>query len=263
MAGSRGRGRFEGRVAVVTGGAGGLGRALCRGFAAEGAAVAIVDLDADAVSGVADELSTSAGAQAEGVAADVREPAAVRAAVDRVAERFGRLDVLVNGAGGSLNTPKDLADIGPEDYDLVLDVNLRGAFLFCQHAVDLLAADGGGAIVNISSIGGRSASPVTGVPYAAAKAGLLGLTRRLAREVGPRGVRVNALAPGLFLSGPRMEGMWQAMTDAEQREVLGAIPLRRMPDLDEAVDPVLFLAGDEASYITGAVLDVNGGRLMV
>jgi 3-oxoacyl-[acyl-carrier protein] reductase len=124
-----------------------------------------------------------------------------------------------------------------------------------------MAAAGGGTIVNTSSIGGRQPSPVTGVPYAAAKAAVVGLTKRLAREVGPQGIRVNAVAPGLFLTG-RLQGMFDAMEEAERREVLDAIPLHRMPELREAAEPILFLAGDESSYITGAVLDVNGGRFM-
>jgi len=124
-----------------------------------------------------------------------------------------------------------------------------------------MAEAGGGSIVTTSSIGGRQPSPVTGVPYAAAKSAVVGLTKRLAKEVGPQGIRVNAIAPGLFLTG-RLQGMFDALTDGERREVLDAIPLGRMPELHEAVDPVLFLLGDESSYITGAVLDVNGGRFM-
>ncbi|MSX18087.1 MAG: SDR family oxidoreductase, partial [Actinobacteria bacterium] len=108
---------------------------------------------------------------------------------------------------------------------------------------------------------GRSASPVTGVPYAAAKAGLLGLTRRLAKEVGGENIRVNAIAPGLFLTD-RLQGMFDALPEADRREVIDSIPLGRMPSIQECVDPVLFLASDESSYITGVVLDVNGGRFM-
>jgi 3-oxoacyl-[acyl-carrier protein] reductase len=115
--------------------------------------------------------------------------------------------------------------------------------------------------VTFSSIGGRSTSPVTGIPYAAAKAGILGLTRRLAREVGPDNIRVNAIAPGLFLTG-RLQGMFDAMSEHDRNEVLDSIPLRRMPAITECVDPVLFLASDQSSYITGAVVDVNGGRFM-
>jgi len=252
--------RFTGRTAVVTGGAGGLGRAVCEGFAAEEAAVAVVDVVRDAVASTVDALRER-GARAEGYVVDVSDETAVQRLMTSVHADFGGPHVLVNLAGGSLGTPRDLAAIEPEHVDRVIDVNVKGTFYCCQAAVPLMAAAGGGTIVNTSSIGGRQPSPVTGVPYAAAKAAVVGLTKRLAREVGPRGVRVNAIAPGLFLTG-RLQDMFDAMTEQERREVLDAIPLDRMPELREAVDPVLFLAGDESSYITGAVLDVNGGRFM-
>lgn len=252
--------RFTGRTAVVTGGAGGLGRAVCEGFAAEEAAVAVVDVVRDAVASTVDALRER-GARGEGYVVDVSDEAAVQRLMASVHADLGGPHVLVNLAGGSLGTPRDLAAIEPEHVDRVIDVNVKGTFYCCQAAVPLMAAAGGGTIVNTSSIGGRQPSPVTGVPYAAAKAAVVGLTKRLAREVGPRGVRVNAIAPGLFLTG-RLQDMFDAMTEQERREVLDAIPLDRMPELREAVDPVLFLAGDESSYITGAVLDVNGGRFM-
>ncbi|MGH3345236.1 MAG: SDR family NAD(P)-dependent oxidoreductase [Carbonactinosporaceae bacterium] len=256
-----GRQRFEGRVAIVTGGAGGIGRAISAALAGEGAAVAVVDVDARAAEETAAVLRER-GTAAQAFGCDVSEPGGVGAMVEGVATALGTPGVLVNAAGGSLGTPRDLADIAPEHLDLVLDVNLKGTFLCAQAVVPYMRDAGGGSIVNVSSIGGRSASPVTGVPYAAAKSGVLGLTRRLAREVGPWRIRVNAVAPGLFLSGPRLSGMWAALSDGERREVLDAIPLGRMPELSEAADPVLYLASDEASYITGAVLDVNGGRFM-
>ncbi|MGZ4613666.1 MAG: SDR family NAD(P)-dependent oxidoreductase [Kineosporiaceae bacterium] len=256
-----GRGpRFVGRTAVVTGGSGGLGRAVCDGLAAEGAAVAVVDVDGAAVDATVEALR-SAGAKASGHVVDVRDERAVTALMRAVHAEHGGPHVLVNLAGGSLGTPRDLDDISPEHLDLVLDVNVKGTFFCCQAAVPFMVGAGGGAIVNTSSIGGRQPSPVTGVPYATAKAAVVGLTKRLAKEVGPRGVRVNAIAPGLFLTG-RLQGMFDAMAETERRGVLDAIPLGRMPELREAVDPVLFLAGDESSYITGAVLDVNGGRFM-
>lgn len=252
--------RFTGRTAVVTGGAGGLGRAVCEGFAVEDAAVAVVDVSADAVGETVDAVR-SLGATAEGYLVDVSDRSAVEALMSSVGADLGGPHVLVNLAGGSLGTPRDLDDIEPEHVDLVLDVNVKGTFYCCQAAVPYMVAAGGGAIVNTSSIGGRQPSPVTGVPYAAAKAAVVGLTKRLAKEVGAQGVRVNAVAPGLFLTG-RLQGMFDAMAEQERREVLEAIPLHRMPELREAVDPVLFLASDESSYITGAVLDVNGGRFM-
>jgi len=253
--------RFSGRVAVVTGGAGGIGRAVCEGLAAEGAAVAVLDTDEASVAATVDSLRSQPGVRAEGFVADVRDAESVRDTMRSVLDRLGGLDVLVTLAGGSLGTPRELAEISAADLDLVVDVNVKGTFLCCQAAVPFMAAAGGGSIVTTSSIGGRQPSPVTGVPYAAAKAAIVGLTKRLAREVGGQGIRVNAVAPGLFLTG-RLQGVYDAMPEAERREVLDAIPLGRFPELREAVDPILFLAGDEASYLTGVVLDVNGGRFM-
>lgn len=253
--------RFAGRTAVVTGGSGGLGRAVCEGLAAEGAAVAVVDVNSDAVTATVDALRSAGANGTSGHVVDVRDAAAVEALMRDVHDRHGGPDVLVNLAGGSLGTPRDTADVGEDDLDLVLDVNVKGTFLCCQAALPFMYGRGHSAIVNTSSIGGRQPSPVTGVPYAAAKAAIVGLTKRLAKEVGPRGVRVNAVAPGLFLTG-RLQGMFDALTEGERQEVLDAIPLGRMPELREAVEPILFLAGDDSSYITGAVLDVNGGRFM-
>ena len=249
--------RFAGRVAVVTGGSGGIGRAVCEGFAAEGAAVAVVDLDQAACDATAAGLP--GGGRSRGYSVDVRDRDAVASLMAQVRDELGRLDVLVTLAGGSLGTPRALEEIEPDDVDLVVDVNVKGTFYCAQAAVAQMGE--GGAVVTVSSIGGRQPSPVTGVPYAASKAAVLGLTRRLAREVGPRGIRVNAVAPGLFLTG-RLQAMYDEMPAAERQEVLGAIPLSRFPELREIVDPTLFLASPEASYVTGVVLDVNGGRFM-
>jgi 3-oxoacyl-[acyl-carrier protein] reductase len=255
--------RFRDKTAVVTGGSGGLGRAVAEGFASDQGRVAVLDVDAAAVESVVEGLRRRYGQDAAaGFTIDVADSGAVVKAMRAIHADLGGPDVLVTCAGGSLGTPRDLPDISAEDLDLVLAVNLKGTFHCCQAAVPYMAEVGGGAIVTVSSIGGRATSPVTGVPYAAAKAGVIGLTRRLAREVGPQGIRVNAVAPGLFLSGPRLEGMWAGLSGAERAEVLEAIPLRRLPEIEEAVDPILFLASDEASYITGAVLDINGGRFM-
>jgi NAD(P)-dependent dehydrogenase (short-subunit alcohol dehydrogenase family) len=251
---------FSGRTAVVTGGAGGIGRAAAGGFAAAGAAVAVVDVDGSAVRATVGALA-GGGGTARGYEVDVTDAAAVRDLMAAVATDLGGPHVLVTLAGGSLGTPRDLPAIGPADLDLVLDVNVKGTFYCCQAAAPLMAAAGGGAIVTCSSIGARQPSPVTGAPYAAAKAAIGGLTRRLARELGPLGIRVNAVAPGLFLT-ERLRQRFDEMPEAERREVLDAIPLGRMPELREIVDPVLFLAGDAASFITGVTLDVNGGRYL-
>lgn len=253
--------RFSGQTVVVTGGAGGIGREVGAGFAREGARVAVVDVEQSAVDAYAEELTAAHGVPTLGLAVDVRDAAAVTEAMRQVHDRLGGPHVLVTLAGGSLGTPKELDLIEPAHVDLVVDVNVKGTFYCCQAAAPYMLEAGGGSIVTTSSIGGRQPSPVTGVPYATSKAAVVGLTKRLARELGSGGVRVNAVAPGLFLTG-RLQGMYDAMPEAERREVLDAIPLDRFPDLREAVDPILFLASEEASYITGVVLDVNGGRFM-
>lgn len=248
---------FAGRVVVVTGGAGGIGRAVGEGFAEQGASVAV--LDVHGTEEVAAQIAGRYGVPTRGYPLDVSDRSAVVGVMDAVVADLGGLDVLVTLAGGSLGTPKALAEIEEEHVDLVVDVNVKGTFYCAQAALARMPDDG--AVVTVSSIGGRQPSPVTGVPYAASKAAVLGLTRRLAREVGGRGQRVNAVAPGLFLTG-RLQQMYDEMPAAERDEVLSAIPLARFPELREIVDPVLFLAGPGASYITGVVLDVNGGRFM-
>jgi len=251
---------FSGKVVVITGGAGGIGSAIATALTEQGAAVAIIDSNQEAISKSLKILHAS-GATAEGIVLDVRDGSAVISAIDSLAKKLGRIDVLVAAAGGSLGTPRDLDEISEEDFDLVLDVNVKGTFHCARAVIPHMKKVGGGSIITFSSIGGRGASPVTGVPYAAAKAAIIGLTRRLAREVGPANIRVNAIAPGLFLT-ERLQGIFDSMESAEQKEVLDAIPLKRMPQISECVGPVLFLASENASYITGAVLDVNGGRLM-
>ena len=249
--------RFADRVAVVTGGSGGIGRAVCEGFAAEGAAVAVVDLDQAACDATAAGLP--GGGRSRGYAVDVRDRDAVASLMAQVRDELGGLDVLVTLAGGSLGTPRALEEIEPDDVDLVVDVNVKGTFYCAQAAVAQMGE--GGAVVTGEGWRPPMDDTVTGVPYAASKAAVLGLTRRLAREVGPRGIRVNAVAPGLFLTG-RLQAMYDEMPAAEREEVLAAIPLSRFPELREIVDPTLFLASAEASYVTGVVLDVNGGRFM-
>ena len=252
--------RFAGKTILITGGAGGLGAAIAKESLRQGARVGIIDSNQDAVDSLVAQL-TQLGGEVAGYKVDVRESGAVTEAFDSLAERLSGIHILIAAAGGSLGTPRDMADISDDDLDLVIDVNVKGTYYCARAAIAHMKKNGGGAIVTFSSIGGRSASPVTGIPYAASKAAILGLTRRLAKEVGEFGIRVNAIAPGLFLTD-RLAGMFDQMSESDRNDVLSAIPLGRMPELRECVEPVLFLASDESSYITGTVLDVNGGRLM-
>lgn len=233
---------FAHKTVVVTGGAGGIGVAVAAGFTEAGAKVVTIDLS---------------GADID---VDVTDAAAMATAMAQVHERHGGPQVLVTLAGGSLGIPRDLDEFSTEQFNRVLDVNVTGTLNAVRSALPFLR-EAGGAIVTCTSIGARQPSPVTGVAYAAAKAAIGGLTRRLAAEVGPDGVRVNAVAPGLFLT-PRLTGMFDGLSADERDAVTGAIALRRMPRLREIVDPILFLAGDGAGYITGVTLDVNGGRYM-
>ena len=286
--------RFVDQTVVVTGGAGGIGRAVGASFVAQGATVVLADLFG--VEEAAEALERSAVQAAALERSAARQSAALarsgrgrrrrgrrlggtlraggararhgrhrsgcrRGADGRGRTRWGGPHVLVTLAGGSLGTPRDLPEITPDHLDLVLDVNVKGTFHSCQAAAPRMATAGGGAIVTCSSIGARQPSPVTGAAYAAAKSAIGGLTRRLARELAPAGIRVNAVAPGLFLTD-RLHHRFDEMPEAEKREVLDAIPLGRMPELREIVDPILFLAGDESSFITGITLDVNGGRYL-
>ena len=246
---------FSGRTVVVTGGAGGIGRAVCEGFAEAGTTVVVVD-----VAG-AEVAAEALGPYAYGVTVDVADADEVGALMAEVNERFGGPHVLVTLAGGSLGTPPVLDEIKPDDLARVLDVNVKGTFFCAQAAAPLMAAAGGGSIITVSSIGGRAPSPVTGAAYAAAKAAIGGLTRKLARELGPGNVRVNAIAPGLFLSD-RLRQRFEAMSERERLDVLDAIALGRLPALREIVEPILFLASDASSFITGITLDVNGGRYL-
>jgi 3-oxoacyl-[acyl-carrier protein] reductase len=252
--------RFAGKVFVISGGAGGLGAAIAQEAGLQGGAVAILDTNSDAIEALVSQLR-SRGITAEGRAVDVRDGSAVTQVIGELSDLLSGVDILITAAGGSLGTPRDMDDISDEDLDLVLDVNVKGTYYCARAVIPHMKKKGGGSIITFSSIGGRSASPVTGVPYATAKAAILGLTRRLAKEVGLDNIRVNAIAPGLFLTD-RLTGMFENLSETERNEVLSGIPLGRMPEIRECVDPVLFLASQESSYITGAVLDVNGGRFM-
>jgi 3-oxoacyl-[acyl-carrier protein] reductase len=246
---------LQSRTAVVTGGAGGIGRAVGHGLARAGATVVVVDVD-----GV-DEAVAQIGGTAYGVTADVADADEVGALMAEVNERFGGPHILVTLAGGSLGTPPALDAITPDHLSLVLDVNVNGTFFCAQAAAPFMAAAGGGSIVTVSSVGARLASPVTGAAYAAAKAAIGGLTRKLARELGPVGVRVNSIAPGLFLTG-RVRARFDEMPAPERQRVMDEIALGRIPEMREIVEPVLFLAGSGSSFITGVTLDVNGGRYL-
>lgn len=241
---------LEDRVALVTGGARGIGRAIAFRLAEEGAKVAIVDL-ADTGADTAREIEETTGRPAAFFAADISKEAEARAAVAAVEEALGPVDILVNNAG---ITRDGLVLVMDEaDWDAVLAVNLKGAFLMSKAVLRGMIKRRRGSIVSISSVVGRRGNAGQ-VNYSAAKAGLIGLTKSLAREVASRNVRVNAVAPGYI------ETEMTATLDEKARNALiGQIPLTRIGTPENVADAVVFLAGDTASFITGAVLAVDGG----
>jgi 3-oxoacyl-[acyl-carrier protein] reductase len=244
-------GRLSGKVALVTGAGGGIGRATATRLAAEGAAVVVGDLKG--YSAVVDAVR-SAGGRALGVELDVTSALSARAAVQQTLAQFGGLHILVNNAG--IDQRGALEELTEDDWDRLLAVNLKGPFLCCQAAVKHL--EGGGAIVNVASLAGRSSSPLQGCHYSASKAGLLGLTRHLARELGPHHIRVNAVCPG-----PVVTDMLTRSTSSEGIAALAAqVPVGRAGTPEDIASVIAFLASDDAGYINGVSLDANGGIFM-
>ncbi|GAA4684742.1 3-oxoacyl-ACP reductase FabG [Pseudonocardia yuanmonensis] len=239
---------LAGRAAVVTGGAAGIGLAIARTFAAHGASVVIGDRDGEAADAAAKEL----GERVTGVACDVLVPEEVDALVRTCVERHGTLDVMVNNAG--ILRDATLRRMTLEDFEVVVDVHLRGCWLGVRAASLVMREQGSGAMINMSSISGK-VGMMGQTNYSAAKAGIVGLTKAAAKELGHLGIRVNAIQPGIIAT---------AMTADLREDILEAkraeVPLGRIGEPDEVANVALFLASDLSSYMTGTVLEVTGGR---
>jgi len=253
--------RLLDRNALVTGAARGMGFAIARALYQEGARVAILDINEKGVAEAALQLDER-NSRVIGRRVDVTRKSEISQLVREMRELWGGVDILVNNAGGGLNTPYLLDQIEEKDWNLVVDVNLKGAFLCCQAVIPEMVTRGKGAIVNISALAGHWRASLAGVQYTAAKAGIEGLTRQLAYDWGKAGVRVNAVAPTVTMTGDRIQALWDERSEEERKKVLSGIPLGRLGTPEEVASAVVFLASDESSYITGITLDVNGGRYL-
>jgi 3-oxoacyl-[acyl-carrier protein] reductase len=258
---SSSKSRLEGKVALVTGSAQGLGRAIAIALAMEGAKVAITDLNENLIKEVVANLSKQ-GLEVIGYHMDVTRKSDIEKGLQRTLAKWGKLNILVNNAGGSLNTPYRLEEITEYHWNKVVDVNLKGTFLCCQAAIPIMLQHGGGSIVNISALAGHWRASLAGVQYTAAKAGVEGLTRQLAYDWGPKGIRVNAIAPTVTITGERIEKLWLTKDINEQKRIIEQIPLRRLSKPEEIAAAVVFIASEEASFITGITLDVCGGKYL-
>ncbi|MFC0201099.1 SDR family NAD(P)-dependent oxidoreductase [Paracoccus rhizosphaerae] len=249
-------GLLDGKFAIVTGAASarGLGKATARLFAEHGATVAILDLDATAAQAAADDLP---GTGHLGLAGDVTDLDACRAAADRLAGDWGRIDILVNNAG--ITQPLKSLDIQPQNYDAVLDVNLRGTLYMSQAVIPVMQRQKSGSIVNLSSVSAQRGGGIFGGPhYSAAKAGILGLTKAMAREFAPDQIRINAICPGFIATDITGGKLTPDMMDG----ILAGIPMGRAGEANDVAGCALFLASDLSAYCTGTEVDVNGGSLI-
>jgi NAD(P)-dependent dehydrogenase (short-subunit alcohol dehydrogenase family) len=247
----------KGRVVVITGAGRGIARQVAVDFAREGARVVVVDMIPDRAKRTVAEIEASGGV-ALAVTCDVRDEASVQHMVEQTVRAFGGVDVLVNAAGG-YTLGRVTHELSAEDWDMVLDSNLKGSFLCCKHVIPHMLRAGGGRIINFSSNAGRTSSPALGVHYTAAKAGVLGLTRHLAKEYAARQILVNTIAPGPAL----VERNFEIMSEEAREELRQDIPLGRYAEPSDLSAAVRFLASEGARHITGATLDVNGGYVMV
>lgn len=245
----------HGRVALVTGAARGLGEQVARRLHGAGYRVALADLDVDAAAAVAGSLDGS-GATALGLKLDVRSKADFERAAAQLQERWGGAEVLVNNAGQSKVAA--LMEISPEEFDAVVAVNLRSVFLACQVFGAAFAARGRGRIVNIASLAGQTGGTATGAHYAAAKGGVLTLTKVFARELAAQGVTVNAVSPGPL----DLPIVHESVPADRLAAITQTIPVRRLGDAGFVADAVVLLASPEAASVTGACWDANGGLFM-
>jgi len=246
--------KLKNRVAIVTGAATGIGKTIALAFIREGAKVALIDIQKERLETLKKEIKKKGG-QATTICCDITKSSDVKEMVDQVHRKYGRIDFLVNNAGiirrGTIET------VTEEDWDRVIEVNLKGTFNCCKAVVEIMKKQNYGKIVNVSSIAGKLGDITSAPGYGPSKAGVDALTKTLARQLAPYGINVNAVSPHAIET--EMSAQW---SEERRKEIIASIPLGRLGKPEDVAEAVLFLASDEASFITGEILDVNGGALM-
>lgn len=243
---------LTGKCALVTGGASGLGKACAQLLAEAGARVAVVDIN------LAGAEETAAGMEgALAIRCDVTDPSDVAATCDRVRAEFGAVDILINAAGIISYHREGIAAVSLGEWDKDISVNLKATYLLCRELIEGMKARKGGKIINFSSLAARVGGIEVGAHYSASKAGLIGLTKTLAKEAGPHGINVNAVAPGIIYTPPVQKQIGGREGDYE-----AMIPLRRLGTAKDVANVVLFLASPLSDYVTGVTVDINGGLFM-
>lgn len=246
--------RFRDQVAVVTGGAKGIGKAVALAFIREGARVALVDVDRAGLTALREEIEKRGG-QALTVPCDISSSSDVKEMADQVLKTFGRIDVLVNNAGAIRRGT--IESVTEEEWDRVIAINLKGNFNCCRAVIETMKRQGGGNIVNVSSIAAKTGDITSAPGYGSSKAGGDALMKTLALQLAHYGIRVNAVSPHAIET--EMSAQWP---EEKRREIIASIPLGRLGRPEDVAEAVLFLASESASFITGEILDVNGGMLM-
>jgi len=252
--------RFRDKVALITAAGSGIGRATAEIIGVEGGAVVGVDTDKARLDALVDTIRRGGG-QAEARRADGLDPAQVTEAVDGVARTHGRIDILVNAVGGSTIIARPAATVDEltlAEWQRLIAFNLDATFLFCHTVAPVMKRQRSGRIVNISSVAGRGISETSSSAYAAAKGGIIAFTRKLAHELGPFGVTVNAIAPSLTLT-ERIRPHWERRTPEQQAAEIAHTPLKRVAEAEDQARVICFLASRDADFVTGVTIDVTGG----
>jgi NAD(P)-dependent dehydrogenase (short-subunit alcohol dehydrogenase family) len=252
--------RFKDKVALITAAGSGIGKATAEIIGSEGGTIFAVDTDEGRLKTVLDALR-GAGGRAEGRRADALDPAQVDDVVAAVVRDFGRIDILVNAVGGSTVITRPAAttdELTLAEWQKLLTFNLDGTFLFCHAVAPHMKRQKSGKIVNLSSVAGRGISASSSSAYAAAKGGIIAFTRKLAHELGPHGITVNAIAPSMTLT-ERIRPHWDRRTPEQQAQEIARTPLRRMAEARDQARVICFLASSDADFVTGVTIDVTGG----